>query len=62
MPVDALVALLETYDVDVDVDRARAGVQLAVIVGRLEGSVDEDGNSCVRVPTKKAVASPQRTG
>ena len=52
--VERAVAQLGSYGIDVD--RARAGVHLSVIVGRLEGSVDEDGNTCVRVPTKRAVA------
>jgi hypothetical protein len=54
VPVEEVAARLGSYGIDVD--RARAGVQLAVIVGRLEGSADEDGNTCVRVPTKRAVA------
>ena len=45
VPVDELVATLEGYDVDTD--RARAGVQLAVVVGRLTAIEDVDGRACV---------------
>lgn len=54
VPVEHLVALLETYDVERE--RARAGVRLACTVGRLISTEDLEGNTCVRVPTKRAVA------
>jgi hypothetical protein len=48
MPVDTLVTTLEAHDVETS--RARAGIQLAVIVGRLEGTTDNEGRQCVTLP------------
>ena len=54
MPVADLVALLTNYDVADD--RARAGVQLSVIVGRLEGTTDSEGRACVQLPEAREAA------
>jgi hypothetical protein len=52
MPVTEVIRILETYDVDIE--RARAGVALATVVGRLEGTTDSEGRQCVQIPAEKA--------
>lgn len=54
VPVDQLVASLASLDVDVE--RAQAGIRLAVTVGRLEAVADEHGGSQLRIPESSAVA------
>jgi len=54
VPIEQLVAMLEAHDVLTD--RAQASIRLAVTIGRLEAVTDSEGNTCVRVPTKRAVA------
>ena len=39
--------------VGVEEDRARAGVRLAVVVCRLEGTTDEADGACLRLPTER---------
>lgn len=51
VPVEQLVCWLE--GLDVETDRARAGVHLATIVGRLD-AVDDEGRPCVRLPSARA--------
>jgi hypothetical protein len=46
--VEQLVKLIEAQDVDIE--RARAGVALATVVGRLEGTTDSEGRQCVGIP------------
>ena len=50
--VEAVVRWL-VDSVDVQDDRARAGVRLATYVGRLEGITDDRGRACVRIPEKR---------
>lgn len=46
--IDELVAWLESCEVDVD--RAHAGVRLAVYVARLDAVTDDEGRACVKLP------------
>ena len=50
VPVEELVALIETYDVERE--RARAGVRLACTVGRLVATDDLEGRPCVQLPDR----------
>jgi hypothetical protein len=54
-PVEDVVRWL-VESVGAQDDRARAGVQLACIVGRLEDTTDEAGRACLRLPVAEAAA------
>jgi hypothetical protein len=52
VPVEQIVARLESYGIDRE--RGRAGCRLAVVVGRLTETTDAAGHRCLRVPAKAA--------
>ena len=56
VPVEHVVHWL-VDSVGVEEDRARAGVRLAVVVCRLEGTTDEDGRACLRLPVEREAAA-----
>ncbi len=55
LPVDDVVQWLVDSS-GVQDDRARAGVRLAVVVGRLEAE-DHDGQPCLRIPDEMEAAA-----
>jgi hypothetical protein len=51
VPVEQVVRwLVDAFAVDLD--RAQAGVRLAVTVGRLEAIGDNDGRPCLQLPNR----------
>jgi hypothetical protein len=49
-PIETIVRWL-VDSIGVQDDRARAGVRLACVVGRLEGTTDSAGSPCLRIPS-----------
>ena len=56
VPVEEVVRWLVDA-VGVADDRARAGVRLAVTVGRLETTTDDDDRPSLRIPTEREAAA-----
>ncbi len=56
LPVEDVVSWL-VDSVGVQDDRARAGVRLATIVGRLEPVKDDNGRPCLRIPDPREAAA-----
>jgi hypothetical protein len=55
VPVEELVTQL--VNLDVEEDRARAGVRLAEIAGRLEVVTDDQDRPCIRLPRELKAAA-----
>jgi hypothetical protein len=53
VPIEQLVTLLDC----IDEARARAGIRLAVIAGRLECATDDEQQPCIRVPDNRERAA-----
>jgi hypothetical protein len=53
MPISELIAALDC----IDEARARAGIRLAVIAGRLERATDDEQQPCIRVPDNRERAA-----
>ncbi len=56
VPFDAVVAYL-VNEVGVPDDRARAGLRLARVVGRLEGTTDDEQRLCLYIPDDRERAA-----
>ena len=52
VPVEQLVTLLDC----IDDARARAGIRLAVIAGRLESTTDDEQQPCIGIPNREEAA------
>jgi hypothetical protein len=54
-PIATIVALLQD-DYDVQPDRAAASIRLAVTIGRLDTTTDDEGTPCVQTPSERNAA------